>query len=182
MNHIFCSVKLSILFFLVFVLFFLGCWWGNNEAEGTCFLLGLNSPLYQPITRVRARWCFLEGLQTPAELSHPLSSLLPAPWWVVASWPYCPRSADKHWKLEGTFQPSTPSSPTTCSFFPSFIPLQGSPSHMTSSEGCQIRGWNKSEEVNMKWKICEDYFMKWALVSTVWTFQEATTVMSMMLP
>lgn len=39
-------------------------------------------------------------------LCHPL---LPAPWWVVAGQGSLSRSADKRWKIAGTFQPSFPS-------------------------------------------------------------------------
>lgn len=103
MNHIFCW--LSSVPFSRFVLF--SC--KNNEAKGTCFLLGtLQSTLPADNTCVRLR-VLPEGPQTPAELSHPLSSRLPAPWWVVANGVHCLSSADKHWMFEGTFQPSAPS-------------------------------------------------------------------------
>lgn len=167
------------LFFSVlsrFFFFFLGCWWGNNEAEGTCFLLGLNSPLYQPVTRVWARWCFLKGLQTPAELSHPLSSLLPAAWWVVASWPYCPRSSDKHWKLEGTFQPSTPSSftpPPPKKKQPMTFSLEQSGANH-SFAGLSLSHMSVTKAVSVTANI--------TATLTVWRFQEATTVTITLLP
>lgn len=98
----------------IFHIFFLSCFCGNNEAEGTCFLQAPYTSYSHYTSRqhvcelAAASWRWWGAVETPAELSHPLSSPLPAPWWVVASWAYCPCS-DKHWKSDGTFQPSPPS-------------------------------------------------------------------------
>lgn len=91
---------------------------GNNEAEGTCFLQVPTAVYshYQLTTRV---WGSLalpggEGVNCGGAadscwtLPPSVTPLLPAPWWVVASWAHCLRSADKRWKFDGTFQTSFP--------------------------------------------------------------------------
>lgn len=76
----------------------------------------VSSRLTPPAGKTCASWCFpSEGLHmlrggrrlqlNSPTLCHPL---LPAPWWVVASWAHCLHAADKCWKFEGTFQSSSP--------------------------------------------------------------------------
>lgn len=70
----------------------------------------VSSRLAPPAGKTCASWCFpSEGvrrlpLNSPT-LCHPL---LPAPWWVVASWAHCLHAADKCWKVVGTFPALVP--------------------------------------------------------------------------
>ncbi len=170
MNHVFCWVKSVLPFSRFLSCFFSWRFCGNNEAEGTCFLQAPKAGCshYQPITRAQARRCFLEvrgstveGPQTPAELSHPLSSPLPAPWWVVASWAYCPCSADKRWKFDGTFQLLSPYSTekkkkkpmTSSSIGGQWYPVRGLPVNqfakvlsVIQKRGLHFRKWILHEE------------------------------------
>lgn len=58
------------------------------------------------------------GPQTPAELSHPLSSPppLPAPWWVVASRAHCPTQETNVGSLRGLSNLHLPPPPKKTSF------------------------------------------------------------------
>lgn len=95
-----------------------GCFCGNNEAWGTCFLQVPNNgrSYHSPadsstrvcvcnVNRVRggaaSRWT-LPPSAVPA-------SCPPDELWLAGA--YCPRSADKRWKSDGTFQPFCPPPP-----------------------------------------------------------------------
>lgn len=121
---------------------------------------------YQPATRVRARRCFLrvQGGQAwrgpadswwtlPPSVIPPPS--LPAPWWAVASRAHCPTQETKRWKLEGTFQPSSPS-PTEKPFSPS--PICG--------QWCPVRSlltYQPTKSLSLKENFCfsgSEYFTR----------------------